>query len=94
MALVALMKQKTVTQEAAEWASGNPDAPKMNLQGISGSRVGVGPQNDGSDKLCDRNLRLYVRPSDGLTGVSLERHTRRRCGKRLKRQGCSSVITV
>lgn len=38
MALVNLVKQKTVTQEAAEWASDNPDALKMNLQGIFGSR--------------------------------------------------------
>ena len=38
MALVALIKQKTVTQEAAEWASDNPDALRMNLQGIFGSR--------------------------------------------------------
>jgi twitching motility protein PilT len=38
MALVNLVNQKTVTQEAAEWASDNPDALKMNLQGIFGSR--------------------------------------------------------
>ena len=38
MALVNLVKQKVVTQEAAEWASDNPDALKMNLQGIFGSR--------------------------------------------------------
>lgn len=38
MALVGLVKQKIVTQEAAEWASDNPDALKMNLQGIFGSR--------------------------------------------------------
>ena len=38
MALVSLVKQKIVTQEAAEWASDNPDALKMNLQGIFGSR--------------------------------------------------------
>lgn len=38
MALVNLIKQKTITQEAAEWASDNPDALKMNLQGIFGSR--------------------------------------------------------
>jgi len=38
MALVSLIKQKSVTQEAAEWASDNPDALKMNLQGIFGSR--------------------------------------------------------
>ena len=38
MALVDLVKQKIVTQEAAEWASDNPDALKMNLQGIFGSR--------------------------------------------------------
>jgi Tfp pilus assembly pilus retraction ATPase PilT len=38
MALVNLVKQKIVTQEAAEWASDNPDALKMNLQGIFGSR--------------------------------------------------------
>jgi len=38
MALVSLVKQKTVTLEAAEWASDNPDALKMNLQGIFGSR--------------------------------------------------------
>ncbi len=38
MALVSLVKQKFVTQEAAEWASDNPEALKMNLQGIFGSR--------------------------------------------------------
>jgi pilus retraction protein PilT len=38
MALVTLVKQKIVTQEAAEWASDNPDALKMNLQGMFGSR--------------------------------------------------------
>jgi twitching motility protein PilT len=38
MALITLIKQKSVTQEAAEWASDNPDALKMNLQGIFGSR--------------------------------------------------------
>lgn len=38
MALVDLVKSKTVTLEAAEWASDNPDALKMNLQGIFGSR--------------------------------------------------------
>ena len=38
MALVDLVNRKTVTQEAAEWASDNPDALKMNLQGIFGSR--------------------------------------------------------
>lgn len=38
MALVLLVKQKSVTLEAAEWASDNPDALKMNLQGIFGSR--------------------------------------------------------
>ena len=38
MALVGLVKQKVVTPEAAEWASDNPDALKMNLQGIFGSR--------------------------------------------------------
>ena len=38
MALVNLVNQKTITQEAAEWASDNPDALKMNLQGIFGSR--------------------------------------------------------
>lgn len=38
MALVSLVKNKSVTQEAAEWASDNPDALKMNLQGIFGSR--------------------------------------------------------
>ncbi len=38
MALIALVKQKSVTQEAAEWASDNPEALKMNLQGIFGSR--------------------------------------------------------
>lgn len=38
MALVILVKEKTVTLEAAEWASDNPDALKMNLQGIFGSR--------------------------------------------------------
>ena len=38
MALVKLVKQKIVTQEAAEWASDNPEALKMNLQGIYGSR--------------------------------------------------------
>jgi len=38
MALVGLVKRKAVTQEAAEWASDNPDALKMNLQGIFGSR--------------------------------------------------------
>lgn len=38
MALVGLVKQKIVTQEAAERASDNPDALKMNLQGIYGSR--------------------------------------------------------
>jgi twitching motility protein PilT len=38
MALVGLVKHKMVTQEAAEWASDNPDALKMNLQGIFGSR--------------------------------------------------------
>lgn len=38
MALVELVKQKIVTQEAAEWASDNPEALKMNLQGIFGSR--------------------------------------------------------
>ena len=38
MALVKLVKGKIVTQEAAEWASDNPEALKMNLQGIYGSR--------------------------------------------------------
>jgi Tfp pilus assembly pilus retraction ATPase PilT len=38
MALVGLVKRKIVTLEAAEWASDNPDALKMNLQGIFGSR--------------------------------------------------------
>jgi twitching motility protein PilT len=38
MALVGLVKQNIVSQEAAEWASDNPDALKMNLQGIFGSR--------------------------------------------------------
>ena len=38
MALVSLVNQKAVTLEAAEWASDNPDALKMNLQGIFGSR--------------------------------------------------------
>ena len=38
MALVGLVRQKTVTQESAEWASDNPDALRMNLQGIFGSR--------------------------------------------------------
>ena len=38
MALVALVKSKRVTLEAAEKASDNPDALKMNLQGIFGSR--------------------------------------------------------
>jgi twitching motility protein PilT len=38
MALVSLVKQKIVTLEAAEWASDNPEALKMNLQGIFGSR--------------------------------------------------------
>ena len=38
MALVSLVKQKIVTLKAAEWASDNPDALKMNLQGIFGSR--------------------------------------------------------
>ena len=38
MALVILVKQNIVTQEAAEWASDNPEALKMNLQGIFGSR--------------------------------------------------------
>jgi len=38
MALVILVKQKIVTLEAAEWASDNPDALRMNLQGIFGSR--------------------------------------------------------
>lgn len=38
MALVTLIKQKIVTQEVAEWASDNPDALRMNLQGIFGSR--------------------------------------------------------
>lgn len=38
MALVSLIRRNAVTQEAAEWASDNPDALKMNLQGIFGSR--------------------------------------------------------
>ena len=38
MALVGLVKGEIVTQEAAEWASDNPDALRMNLQGIFGSR--------------------------------------------------------
>lgn len=38
MALVNLVKRKIITLEAAEWASDNPDALKMNLQGIFGSR--------------------------------------------------------
>jgi twitching motility protein PilT len=38
MALVDLVKRKVVSQEAAESASDNPDALKMNLQGIFGSR--------------------------------------------------------
>ena len=38
MTLVSLVKQKIVTLEAAVWASDNPDALKMNLQGIFGSR--------------------------------------------------------
>ncbi len=38
MALVVLVKKKIVTLEAAEWASDNPDALRMNLQGIFGSR--------------------------------------------------------
>ena len=38
MALVNLVKQKIVTLEAAEWASDNADALRMNLQGIFGSR--------------------------------------------------------
>jgi twitching motility protein PilT len=38
MALVSLVKRKIVTLEAAEWASDNPEALKMNLQGIFGSR--------------------------------------------------------
>ena len=37
MALVKLIKQNIVAQEAAEWASDNPEALKMNLQGIFGS---------------------------------------------------------
>lgn len=38
MALASLVKRNIVTQEAAAWASDNPDALKMNLQGIFGSR--------------------------------------------------------
>ncbi len=38
MALVDLVNQQIVTQAVAEWASDNPDALKMNLQGIFGSR--------------------------------------------------------
>jgi Tfp pilus assembly pilus retraction ATPase PilT len=38
MALVILVKRKIVTLEAAEWASDNPEALKINLQGIFGSR--------------------------------------------------------
>ncbi|NLE27242.1 MAG: PilT/PilU family type 4a pilus ATPase [Clostridiaceae bacterium] len=38
MALVSLVKKQIVTQKAAEEASDNPDALKMNLQGIFGSR--------------------------------------------------------
>jgi len=38
MALVDLVHRKLITQEAAEWASDNPEALKMNLQGIFGSR--------------------------------------------------------
>ena len=38
MALVDLVNQQIVTQEVAEWASDNPDALKMNLQGMFGSR--------------------------------------------------------
>ncbi|MBI5091863.1 MAG: PilT/PilU family type 4a pilus ATPase [Candidatus Hydrogenedentes bacterium] len=38
MALVNLVKEKTVTLVTAELASDNPDALKMNLQGIFGSR--------------------------------------------------------
>lgn len=38
MALVCLIKQKSISQESAEWASDNPDALRMNLQGIYGSR--------------------------------------------------------
>ncbi len=38
MALVGLVKHKMVTQEVAEAASDNPEALKMNLQGIYGSR--------------------------------------------------------
>ena len=38
MALVDLVNKRVVTQDVAEWASDNPDALKMNLQGIFGSR--------------------------------------------------------
>lgn len=38
MALVTMVKQKIITQEVAERASDNPDALKMNMQGIFGSR--------------------------------------------------------
>ena len=43
--LVSLVNQKIVTQEAAEWASENPDALRMNLQGIFGSRDRGGISN-------------------------------------------------